>query len=153
VTDPAGRDDLVFWLAYLHPAWMLLSIGLAVLVLRAGLRMRTARLRRTRRDPGLLKLHLRLARPTVLLLVAGFAGGLVSAVFLRGFEAFGTVHSLVSSLALALFMATGWVGFRLERGRFPRDARPRAADTHGWLGLASLLAAAAAFGTGFVLLP
>jgi hypothetical protein len=81
------------------------------------------------------------------MLLVGFAGGPLSAVWLRGFEPFHTAHAAAGLLALALFVATGIQGWRLEHGR------SRAAEPHGILALFSVLAAATAFATGFVLLP
>ena len=126
---------------------MVTSLVLAALTLRAGLRLRSARRRGVRRSAGAYRRHLRLAKPTLVMLVVGFAGGPLSAVALRGFEPFRTAHALVSLVALASFVTTGVLGWRLEHGR------SRAVDSHAVLGVFSMLAAAAALGTGFVLLP
>ena len=91
--------------------------------------------------------HTRLARPTLVMLLVGFAAGPVSAVWLRGWDPFRTAHAWVALTAIGLFLAAGVLGHRLERGI------SRALDTHALLGLLAVLAAAAAFGTGFVLLP
>lgn len=126
---------------------MLISIALALLTLRAGLALRRARRLGQRRSVEGYRRHLRLAKPTLLLLALGFAGGLTSSVLLRGWDAFGTVHSAVASAALASFLATGTLGWRLEHGR------SRAVEWHARLAALSVLLAAAALGTGFVLLP
>jgi hypothetical protein len=147
VTDPTGYDATAYWLAYVHPAWMVIGLVLALLTLRLGLALRSARRRGVRREPSLRRSHVRLARPTLAVLVVGYAGGLASAVWLRGFEPFGTFHALAGSMALALFLATGVLGQRLLRGR------SRAVEVHARLGLLAVLASAAAVGTGFVLLP
>ncbi len=126
---------------------MLLSLALALVALRAGLRLRSARRRGVRMPAAAYRRHLRLAKPALALLVLGFAGGLASSVWLRGWDAFASAHGIVASAALALFLATGALGWRLEHGR------SRAAELHGRLALLSVLAAAAAFGTGLVLLP
>ncbi len=126
---------------------MVTSIALAGLTLRSGLRMRRARRLRLPGRASLRRRHLRLAKPALALLVVGFASGPVSAVWLRGYEAFGTAHAWTSSGALLLFLGTGLLGWRLEHGR------SRAREVHAALGVLSLLGAAAAFGTGFVLLP
>ena len=73
--------------------------------------------------------------------------GLIQALYLRGWSAFGTAHAWLASLALALFATTALLGRRLERGDRSR------ADTHALLAGLSLLAGVAAFGAGFVLLP
>jgi hypothetical protein len=147
VDDATGYDAFSFYLAHVHPLWMLASIALAAMTLRAGLRLRTARRRGLRKQAADYRAHLRLAKPTLLMLWTGFALGLGSAVFIRGWDAFGTAHGIVSSSALVLFTATALLGRRLETGT-SRDP-----EVHGLLGLLSVLAAGAAFGTGFVLLP
>ena len=68
-------------------------------------------------------------------------------VFLRGEPAFGTAHAVAAALALLLFLATGVLGRRLEHGT--QSAR----EAHAIIGTLALLAAVAALGTGFVLLP
>ena len=126
---------------------MLLSLGLAGMALRAGLVLRRARRLGQRRSAEAYRRHLRLAKPALGLLLLGFAGGIASSVLLRGWDAFGTAHSAVASAALASFLVTGTLGWRLERGR------SRAVEWHARLAALSVLLAAAALGTGFVLLP
>jgi hypothetical protein len=126
---------------------MLLSLALAAAALRAGLALRRARRLGQRRSADVYRRHLRLAKPTLVMLVLGFAAGLASSVLLRGWDAFGTAHGLVTSAALASFLATGAIGRRMERGR------SRAVEWHARLAALSVLLAAAALGTGFVLLP
>lgn len=127
---------------------MLLSLAVAFAALRAGLRLRSARLRRAPRPRDAVPRHVRRAKPAVAMLALGFLAGPVSAWWLRGWEPFGTAHAWVGTLAMALFAATAALGWRLERGA----ARPLV-EAHAWLALAASLAAAAALGTGFVLLP
>ena len=126
---------------------MLSSLVLAGATLRAGLALRRARRLGQRRSAEAYRRHLRLAKPTLVLLVVGFAGGLASTLGLRGWSAFSTAHGLVASVALATFLATGTLGWRLEHGR------SRAVEWHARLAALSLLLAAAAIGTGLVLLP
>jgi len=147
VNDATGHDAVAFYLAYLHPLWMLATIGLALMTLRAGLALRSARRRGQRRSGASYRRHLKLAKPTLLLLMLGFAAGLASSVGLRGWSAFGSAHGIVASIALCLFGTTGFLGHRLERGQ------SHSPDAHGILALLSILAALTAFGTGFVLLP
>jgi hypothetical protein len=126
---------------------MLLSILLAVLALRAGLLLRRARRgiapcdRRTRRR------HLRLAKPAVVLLLIGFLGGPLSALWLRGWDPFRSFHGLLGLVVACLFIATALIGRRLERGR------SRAFEVHARLGAIAVLGAALAAVAGFVLLP
>ena len=126
---------------------MLLSLGLALLALRAGLEMRKRRLRGTRRSAELLRRHLALAKPAVVLVALGFVGGPLSAVRLRGWEPFDSLHSALGAVAVLLFAAAAWMGWRLER------RRGGSAGRHGALGLAAVLLAALASMAGFVLLP
>lgn len=126
---------------------MLAALTLAALALRSGLALRRARLRGQPRRAADRRAHLRVAKPALVLLLVGFPLGLLSAVFLRGFEPLGTLHAGAALLATALFSATGWLGRGLERGATAHR------DAHAALALAALLAGAAAFATGFVLLP
>jgi hypothetical protein len=126
---------------------MLASLALAGAALRAGLALRRARRLGRRRSADEYRRHVRLAKPALVLLAFGFALGLASSVGLRGWSALGTAHGAVASAALAAFLATGALGRALERGR------SRAVEWHARLAALSLLLAAAALGTGFVLLP
>ena len=120
---------------------------LAVLTLRAGLALRRARQRRGPRDPRLRRRHLRLAKPAVVLVLAGFVGGPISAVALRDWQAFGSFHGLLGLVVAALFLAAAVLGHRIERGH------ASAFGAHAWLGALAVLGAALAAVAGFVLLP
>ncbi len=126
---------------------MVTSVGLAALALRAGLALRRSRLGLQPRTPGLRRAHLRIAKPAVVMILVGFAGGPVSAWWLRGWEPFGSFHLLVGMLAAGLFAAAAVFGRRIETGR------SRAFDAHALLGGLALLLAALAAVAGFVLLP
>jgi hypothetical protein len=126
---------------------MSVAILLAAAALRAGLALRRARRGGARRRAGELRRHLRLARPAVALVLIGFLAGPISAVWLRGWAPFRTAHAALAVLAAALFATAGLLGHRLAHGR---GGSP---DRHGLVGLLAVLAAVAAFGTGFVLLP
>jgi hypothetical protein len=147
VTDPAAQEPWVRWLAYLHPAWMSVSLGVATLALRRGLALRRARRLGRSRSAAELRGHLRAAKPAVVMLALGFVGGPLSMLWLRGREPFGTVHSAIGTSALALFVATAWFGLRLERGR------GGSRDAHALVALLAALAGGLAAITGFVLLP
>ena len=126
---------------------MALCLVLAATALRAGLSLRRARIARRPPPVGARRRHLRVAKPAVALICVGFAGGLVSAVWLRGMTPLASFHGLLGVAALTLFLATWRQGARLERG----DARVRA--LHARLGAGALLLAVAAALAGFVILP
>ena len=126
---------------------MAVSLVVAFLALRAGLALRRARRTGEGRAPDLRPRHLRWAKPAVLLVAVGFAGGPLSMVWLRGREAFGTLHAALGAVALLLFAGAALLGRRMERGRaFPRDA-------HALLGALALLAGLVAAVAGFAILP
>lgn len=126
---------------------MVASILLCGVALRAGLLLRRSRRFRQRRSPGLRESHLRFAKPAAVAVLIGFVGGPVSAVWLRGWQPFGTFHGIVGLLGAALFVATYVLGRRLERG----PTRPF--DAHAITGLLAMLAALVAGVAGFVLMP
>ncbi len=126
---------------------MTVAIALLALALRAGLRLRRSRLGPARRTPALRGRHLRLAKPGVALLLLGFAGGPLSALWLRDWTPFGSFHAWLGVLAAGCFASAALLGRRLERGR------SRAFDLHALLGGLGLLAAAVAAVAGFALLP
>ncbi|HEY8121974.1 MAG TPA: DUF4079 family protein [Myxococcota bacterium] len=145
--DLAAQGGTAAWLAYAHPLFMLASLALAALALRAGLGLRKARRLGARRDARAYARHLRLAKLAVTLLPFGFAAGIASAALLRGWSALGSAHGWISSTTLALFLAAAFVGRKLER----RASEAR--DAHALLGVLAALCAAASLFTGFVLLP
>ena len=147
MNDPAAHEGLARWLAYAHPLWMVVSIGVAGLALRKGLALRRARLRHTRREPGALRSHLALAKPAVAMLLVGFLAGPLSMATLRGREPFETAHGWIGATTIVLFVATAWMGRQLEL------RRSRSVDTHALLAALAMLAAAVAALTGLVLLP
>ncbi|MEN8183168.1 MAG: DUF4079 family protein [Myxococcota bacterium] len=150
--DPTGHDALLRWLAYGHPAWMVLALATVGLTLRAGLGLRRARRLHLPRTAESIRRHTRLGRVAVALVVVGFVGGPLSMWWLRGRMPYGTVHAYLATSAAALFVTVAILGLRLERSRGRNRARS-AVETHGWLALLACLAAAVSFVTGLVLLP
>jgi len=144
---PEDPEALARALAWVHPAWMLASIAGAAAALRAGLRLRRARLAGLRRPPELRRRHLRIARPAAAAILVGFTLGPISAVALRGFEPFDTFHGAVGLATATLFAGAAWLGHRLAGGR------SRARDLHALLGGLGVLLAALAAVAGFGLLP
>jgi hypothetical protein len=147
VTDPAAREPLAHWLAYLHPLWMAVSIVWALAALRSGLALRTGRRLRRPRTGNEVRRHLRLAKPAVTLIAIGFTGGPASMFWLRGRVPFDTLHAWAGTTALALFLTAAWLGRRLERGH----GRPL--DAHALAALLAVLVAGVAVVAGLVLLP
>ena len=133
------------WLAYLHPIGMVAVVGLGLLVLREGLRLRRARQGRRRASS---RAHRRLAKPFVVLVLLGYGAGLVSMSLLRDRPLLESVHSLLTSGVLACVVAAGILGLRLERHPAPS---PRTA--HALAGSLGLLLALAAAIAGFSILP
>jgi hypothetical protein len=150
--DPTGYDAIARALAFLHPAAMVLGLTLAALALRAGLGMRTRRLRAAPREGSLLRSHLRVARPAVALLLVGFGGGPLSAWLLRDWRPFGTLHAWLGLAAALLFGTAGWLGWKLQTGRVRGDRR-RLVSRHGLIGTLALLGGALTAVAGMVLLP
>ena len=126
---------------------MVASLTVAVLALRAGLVLRRSRRGDRRRTSRSRRAHLRLAKPAVGLLLAGFIAGPLSVLALRDWQPFGTFHGGLGMLVAGLLIATALMGRRLETGR------SQGFDTHALLGLLALLGAAVAAVAGFVLLP
>jgi hypothetical protein len=144
--DPAMRDVTARLLAYLHPLFMIITVGLLALVFKEGVTLRRARLKQGVSSKN-RSLHTRLAKLTTGLLLAGAISGPISSVWLRGWSAFESIHARITLSVLCLCLLTAILGRLLERHQFRRP------DIHGWLGLATLLGAVAAFVTGFALLP
>ncbi len=126
---------------------MVASLTVAALALRAGLVLRRARRGDRRRTSLSRRAHLRLAKPAVGLLLAGFIAGPLSVLALRDWQPFRTFHGGLGMLVAGLLIATAVLGRRLEMGR------SRGFDAHALLGMLALLGAAIAAVAGFVLLP
>ncbi|HEY5659046.1 MAG TPA: DUF4079 family protein [Myxococcota bacterium] len=134
-------------MAHGHPVWMVASIALAAAALRLGFALRRARAARRPPPRGARRRHLRLAKTAVVLVLIGFLAGPVSAVWLRGWSPFATLHGVLGALVTAIFAAAAAYGWRLEHGR--RDAR----QMHALFGALAVLGALVAAMAGFVLLP
>ena len=126
---------------------MIVSIALCLAAFRAGLALRRARAARRPPPRDGRRRHLRLAKPAVALILAGFLAGPASAVFLRDWTPFTSFHGIVGVAAAALFAAAAFQGHRLEGGR--AEAR----NAHALLGALAVLLALTAAIAGFVLLP
>jgi hypothetical protein len=125
---------------------MIGSIACAGVALRFGLILRRAR-RRGGAARDLRARHLRWAKAAVVGVTLGFAGGVASMVWLRDRAPFETAHSYVAVVALGLFLCSGVLGWRLQRGA------PTSRDAHALIAACAVLSAGLAFATGWVLLP
>lgn len=133
------------WLAYVHPALMLLVLALALFVLREGLRVRRARLARRSFDSTR---HRRLARVLALAVPLGFALGLTSMGWLRGESVAGSVHFPFAAGATIGIGLAATLGLRLERG-----ASLRTRTVHAICGAIGVLLALGAGIAGLAILP
>ena len=132
-------------LVYLHPLGMLAVIALGLFVLREGLAIRNARLRRRPFDT---RRHRRLAKLLIVLMALGWLSGVSSMVLLRNQSMFESIHWPFGSSALALLGIAGALGLQLERGRWLDRRVAHAA--FGALGMLFALGAAVA---GMSILP
>jgi hypothetical protein len=126
---------------------MVVSLGLSLAALRLGLRLRRARAARRPAPRDARRRHLRLAKPAVACVLVGLVSGPASAIWLRGWEAFATLHAWLGLAAAIGFAGAAVAGRRLEAGR--SDAR----SAHALLAALGVLAGAVAAIAGFVLLP
>ena len=125
---------------------MSVSLVVVLLALRAGLGMRRRRLQRLRPKPDLIRRHLALAKPGVALVLIGLIGGVVSSVWLRGWEPLDSFHSWLGLASALLFAVAAMLGRRAGRNR-------EGAARHGLIGLFAILTALVAMVAGLVLLP
>ena len=132
-------------LVYLHPLGMIAVIVLGLFVLRDGLNMRAARLRRRPFDT---RRHRRLAKLLIVLMALGWLSGVSSMVLLRNRSMFESIHWPFGSSALALLALAGAIGLQLEKGRWMDRRLAHAA--FGALGMLFALGAAVA---GMSILP
>jgi hypothetical protein len=126
---------------------MVASLGIVALALRAGLQLRRARFGREPRRPELLRAHLRVAKPAIAVICAGFLAGPISAAWLRDWTPFATFHAWIGIVTVVLFLAVAVLGWRLEH----RRGRP--VDAHAIFAGFAVLAAAVSVVAGLVLLP
>lgn len=142
-------DDttIIRLLAFVHPAWMISTLAMAVVTARLGLEIRRRRLKGRRVDGDLRSRHLRLGRRTLVMVGIGFLAGPVSMALFRDQNPFESLHGILGIIVLGLFAWTGWSGRALSRGN--RDAR----DIHRIAAASSVAAAMLSAVAGFILLP
>ncbi|MFK7895514.1 MAG: DUF4079 family protein [Myxococcota bacterium] len=134
-------------LAFVHPAWMVLTLVVALRTAKLGLDIRRLRARSARVGKDLREAHLRFGRLAMILVWVGFAMGPVSMLLFRERAAFDSFHGILGVIVLGLFSWTGWTGRALSRG----DQEVRGIHRLG--AAASLGAALLSAVAGFTLLP
>lgn len=142
-------DDttIIRLLAFVHPAWMISTLAMAIVTARLGLEIRRRRLNDRRVGGDLRARHLRFGKRTLLMVGIGFLAGPVSMTLLRDENPFESFHGILGIIVLGLFAWTGWSGRALAGGN--RDAR----DIHRIAAASSVAAAMLSAVAGFILLP
>ena len=134
-------------LAFVHPAWMVASLAVAVATARLGLEIRRRRARGEPVGGALRERHLLFGQRAIAMVSIGFVGGPLSMLFFRERAWFDSFHGILGIIVLGLFLWTGWSGRALAAGnREIRDIHRLAAASA--IGSAMLSAVA-----GFTLLP
>lgn len=134
-------------LAFVHPVWMVASLGLAVMTARLGLEIRRCRAHGRPVGKALRDRHLRFGKRAIGMVALGFLAGPPSMVFFRERAAFDSFHSILGIIVLGLFLWAGWTGRALAGG--DREARGIHRIAAGSAIGAAMLSAIA----GFALLP
>lgn len=127
-------------------------LGLLAAALRSGAKLRAARLRRSALPRDARRRHLRVAKPAVVLACLGFLGGPLSALLLRDWTPFSTLHGILGASAALLLIATGLRGRALEAAGGGEESADLRAG-HALLALLATGVSALAAFAGFVLLP
>jgi len=139
-------------LAYLHPVVQVLLLLMAVATLRLGLALKNHRTgqRALAQWEGIYNRHTQLGLTFVSCLIGGYLLGILSMPWFRERPPFRSPHFFFGTLALLLFVAGGYTGWRLKQGT-ERYADVR--DMHGFLVYLALFIALAVAIMGFILLP
>ena len=139
-------------LAYLHPLVQVLVLLMAFATLRLGLALKNHRTgqRTLAQWEGIYNRHTQLGLLFVSCLIGGYLLGILSMPWFRERPPFRSPHFFFGTLALLLFVAGGYTGWRLKQGT-ERYADVR--DIHGFLVYLALFIALAVAVMGFILLP
>jgi hypothetical protein len=139
-------------LAYMHPVVQVLVLVMAFATLRLGLALKNHRTgqRTLAQWEGLYNRHTQLGLLFVSCLIGGYLLGILSMPWFRERPPFRSPHFFFGTLALLLFVAGGYTGWRLKQGT-ERYADVR--DIHGFLVYLALFIALAVAVMGFILLP
>jgi hypothetical protein len=139
-------------LAYMHPVVQVLVLLMAVATLRLGLALKNHRTgqRTLAQWEGIYTRHTQLGLIFVSCLIGGYLLGILSMPWFRERPPFRSPHFFFGTLALLLFVAGGYTGWRLKQGteRYT-DVR----DIHGFLVYLAMFIALAVAIMGFILLP
>ena len=139
-------------LAYMHPVVQVLVLLMALATLRLGLALKNHRTgqRALAQWEGLYNRHTQLGLLFISCLIGGYLLGILSMPWFRARPPFRSPHFFFGTLALLLFVAGGYTGWRLKQGT-ERYADVR--DIHGFLVYLALFIALAVAVMGFILLP
>jgi hypothetical protein len=139
-------------LAYMHPVVQVLVLLMAVATLRLGLALKNHRTgqRTLAQWEGIYTRHMQLGLIFVSCLIGGYLLGILSMPWFRERPPFRSPHFFFGTLALLLFVAGGYTGWRLKQGT-ERYADVR--DIHGFLVYLAMFIALAVAIMGFILLP
>ena len=139
-------------LAYVHPVVQVLVLLMALATLRLGLALKNHRTGRRHllQWQGIYNRHTQLGLVFVGCLIGGYLLGLLSMPLFRQRPPFRSAHFFFGTLALLLFTAGGYAGWRLKQGT-ERYADVR--DIHEFLVYLGLFATLAVAVMGFILLP
>ena len=139
-------------LAYVHPVVQVLVLLMALATLRLGLALKNHRTGRRQllQWQGVYNRHTQLGLIFVGCLLGGYVLGLLSMPLFRQRQPFRSAHFFFGTLALLLFVAGGYAGWRLKQGT-ARYADVR--DIHEFLVYLGLFVALAVAVMGFILLP
>jgi hypothetical protein len=141
------ETTIVRALAFVHPAWMVATIAIAIATARLGLEIRRLRLAGQPAGAARRKRHLFAGKTTLVFVATGFLMGPLSMYLFRDRAVFDSFHGVLGLIVAGLFAWTGWSGRSLARGQ--QEAR----EIHRIAAAASLAAAFVSAVAGFVLLP
>lgn len=139
-------------LAYVHPVVQVLALLMAIATLRLGLALKNHRTgqRHLAQREGIYNRHTQLGLCFIICLSGGYLLGMLSMPWFRERPPFRSPHFFFGTLALLLFLAGAYTGWRLKQGT-ERYADVR--DIHGFLVYLALFIALAVAVMGFILLP
>ena len=139
-------------LAYVHPVVQVLVLLMAIATLRLGLALKNHRTgqRHLAQREGIYNRHTQLGLYFIICLSGGYLLGMLSMPWFRERPPFRSPHFFFGTLALLLFVAGGYTGWRLKQGT-ERYADVR--DIHGFLVYLAMFIALAVAIMGFILLP